>query len=156
MVLVLAAVLAAALLATGLATPSPELDTTAPLPWWRWRITHIALGLSVCALALAAAVAHHRHGGLGLDPAAARNMLGLGGLALLTATTAGARLAWTGPFAYTLAAWAIPPSAATWMRIWQWPLLPSHAQLSWWPALALCATGTLAMTLRGPASQPND
>lgn len=147
------AMLATILLTGGFSTPSPELDATASLSWWRWRAGHILAGLAICALPLAAAVAYHRHGGAALDPGTARNVLGLAGLAFLTAVFAGARLSWTVPFVYTVVAWRIPPQSMAWAQVWRWPALPGNVELSWWPALGICAVGATLLAMHGAASR---
>ena len=158
-VLVFVTVLAAVLLAGSFATPSPELDASAALPWWRWRLGHTLISLALCALPLAVAVAFHRHGTLGLDPTTLRNTLGFTGLALLTATLTGARLSWTLPLTYALTssiAWTMPAVTSSWARAALWPVLSPNTLVSWLPALAFGTLGTLLITTRGASPSAHD
>src|SRR5262249_52975135 len=106
----------------------PERATW-PAPWLRL--------IQVAAFVLAAAglLALAR---LGHDPLAAiRNLAGLTGLALITATLISAPLAWITPLAYVLYCGAqidIPP-----VRLWPWPALPSPTPTP--PVLALLPPG---------------
>lgn len=93
-------ILTAAITVSSLHSPSAELDHCAPLPWWRWRATHIltATIVSACSLGLAAPNAAHGFGA----QTAIRGVLGFTGLACAGAVLLGARLSWAPPMVYGL------------------------------------------------------
>ncbi|SFE12221.1 hypothetical protein SAMN04487819_10844 [Actinopolyspora alba] len=148
-VLVFFVVLAAVLLAGSFATPSPELDAGAVVPWWRWHLGHALVGIAGCGVSLALAVFVHRHGTPGLDLAVLRDLLGFSGLALLTGALLGVRLSWTVPLAYALVAWVFSSVTAPWSRALLWPVLSPTAEVSWWAAIGLCGMGTTLIAVRG-------
>lgn len=150
-VLVFATMLAAVLVGGGLGSPSPELDATAPLPWWRWRATHALTGLLSSGAALAA-VGYYT-GGAALAFVAIRNVLGFGGLAAIAAVAVGAGLSWSLPLTYALVV-QLPISFSVWAQILRWPMLHGDTEMSWWPALGLCAVGLVVLSACGSAPRP--
>lgn len=110
------AVAAAASIAASNRSPFGEQErTTHPLP--RLRLTHTLLMVALAAPLMALAR-------LGADPtAAARNVAGLTGLALLATPLLGATLAWIPPLAYVI--YCGGPLDIHQVTLWAWPALPS-------------------------------
>jgi len=85
---------------------------------------------------------------LGHDPLAAiRNLAGLTGLALITATLISAPLAWITPLAYVLYCGAQIDIQT--VSLWSWPALPSTNRSATVIALLLLSAGTTAITRFG-------
>lgn len=143
-------ILTAAITVSSLHSPSAELDHCAPLPWWRWRATHIltATIVSACSLGLAAPNAAHGFGA----QTAIRGVLGFTGLACAGAVLLGARLSWAPPMVYglgvLLAAPRTPGGAAA---VWAWSMQPGAQPAAWATAAVLFAGGVVLVTVRGPA-----
>lgn len=135
------AVAAAAVIASSTHSPFADPERAAcRLPWLRL--------FQVGALAVTAAglLALAR---LGHDPfAAARNLAGFSGLALLTATVTDASLGWITPLAY--AVYCGGPADVHAVTLWSWPALPSGSSAALAIALALLSAGVVAIMRAGP------
>ncbi|MFE0424262.1 hypothetical protein [Streptomyces sp. NPDC058953] len=147
----LAPVVAAAVVGTGLHTPSAELDRAAARPWWWPRLLHVAgaTGLAAAGLALALTGSPDVYG----SPAAIRNLLGGVGLTLLTAVVAGAGPSWLPTALYSAVAYfvLIPADEAHTgaAGVWGWAVQPGPQTGAWATAVTLFATGTAAWALLG-------
>ncbi|WP_103341134.1 hypothetical protein [Amycolatopsis sp. CA-126428] len=142
---ILIACAAAAVIAAGTRSlfGDPE-RASRPLP--TLRLLHVLTLLAIATGALAAASD---------DPATmVRNLAGLTGLALLTATFTGAPLAWTAPLGYVLICAAEidlhqdPP--------WAWPILPADNRAATLLAATTLIAGLTITTLRGPRDTPSE
>ncbi|MFJ3764062.1 hypothetical protein ACIPQJ_30980 [Streptomyces sp. NPDC090082] len=147
-VVVLGPLLAAAVIGTGLHTPSDELDRTAVAAWWPRRLAHVLVAAALaCALLGLAVPGHPEEFGAS---AAVRNTLGLAGVAAGGAALAGARLSWFPPACYLaavgLAAPAEPGGAAAW---WAWAMQPGPEGGAWAVAAGAFAAGTALYAWRG-------
>ncbi|MFF0472783.1 hypothetical protein [Streptomyces sp. NPDC004284] len=147
-VVTLGPLLAAAVIGTGLHTPSDELDRTAARAWWPRRLAHLLAATVLAGLLLALAVPGHAEE-FGA-PAAVRNTLGLVGVAAGGAALAGARLSWFPPACYLgavgLAAPAEPGGAGAW---WAWAMQPGPEGGAWTVAAAAFTAGAALYAWRG-------
>jgi len=137
---------AAAIIAASTQSPFADPEhATWPAP--RLRLIQVAAFVLAAAGLLALAR-------LGHDPLAAiRNLAGLTGLALITATLISAPLAWITPLAYVLYCGAMIDAQA--VSLWSWPALPSANHTATVIALVLLSTGITAITRFGARdSQP--
>jgi len=137
---------AAAIIAASTQSPFADPEhATWPAP--RLRLIQVAAFVLAAAGLLALAR-------LGHDPLAAiRNLAGLTGLALITATLISAPLAWITPLAYVLYCGAMIDAQA--VSLWSWPALPSANHTATVIALVLLGTGITAITRFGARdSQP--
>ena len=137
---------AAAIIAASTQSPFADPEhATWPAP--RLRLIQVAAFVLAAAGLLALAR-------LGHDPLAAiRNLAGLTGLALITATLISAPLAWITPLAYVLYCGAMIDAQA--VSLWSWPALPSANHTATVIALLLLGAGTTAITRFGAHdSQP--
>ena len=134
-------VAAAAVLATSARSPFGEPErATYPLPLLRL-VQVVALILTAAGLLGLARLGH--------DPlAAARNVAGFTGLALLTATVIGAPLGWITPLSYAL--YCSGPIDVQSVNLWSWPALPSTSHAATMIALLLLGAGVTAITQFGP------
>jgi hypothetical protein len=120
----------------------PERATGRRLPYLRLAAAVALTAAAVGALAAGSAAADLPGGVLEV----LRNVVGLAGISLLSATALGP-LAWIGPVTYLVVAeYAL---AAAWQSPWTWPARPSHDL-----GAALCSAlvfiaGTVAITVRG-------
>lgn len=145
---VFAVVLVAAVTATGLTGPDPELDRTAALGWW-WR-----RGAHVVAIGGLAAVLGVVAGPSAPAEIVVRDAVGLAGLAALGATVLGAGLAWCLPVVWALAAVSAfmashPPAAP----LLTWPTQPPDTTAATVAAWTVGVLGLLVYALRGPRTQ---
>ncbi|MFF8378848.1 hypothetical protein ACF07V_22270 [Streptomyces sp. NPDC015661] len=154
-VVALGPLLAAAVIGTGLYTPSDELDRTAVRAWWPRRLTHLLAATALAGVLLALTVPGHPEE-FGA-PAAVRNTLGLVGVAAGGSALVGARLSWLPPAVYLcavgLAAPAEPGGAAAW---WAWAMQPGPEGGAWTVAAAAFTAGTVLYAGRGPRRPGND
>ncbi|MFJ8229256.1 hypothetical protein ACIQ9E_04725 [Streptomyces sp. NPDC094448] len=145
--LVLVAPLVAAVaIGTGLHTPSDELDRAASRAWWRPRLLHLLglTGLAAGSFALAVTGSPEVYG----SPAAIRNLLGCTGITLLAAVTAGAGVGWLPTVCYGALAYLLfrdPGSGPV-----GWAVRPGPEAGAWAAAVALYAAGAAAWLRRGP------
>ncbi len=82
-----------------------------------------------------------------------RNLAGLVGIALLTATALGGALSWTAPTAYLVLGCAALYQAwhgTAWTTPWLWPSRPPHDTGAAIAATTVLAVGLLAITVLGP------
>jgi hypothetical protein len=135
------AVAAAAVIASSTHSPFGESERAAyPLPWLRL----FQVGALIITAAVLLALAR-----LGHDPlAAARNLGGFTGLALLTAMVTDASLGWITPLAYAI--YCGGPVDVHAVTLWSWPALPSGSSAALAIALALLSAGVAAITRAGP------
>lgn len=125
-----------------------ELEDTAAVRLWLWRLGHIVVLLAVAVLALTPAMLN---GTPQFGSAAAfRNLLGYLGLTLITVPVAGAALSWVLPAAYAIqvalfAATASPAFHAS----WAWPLRPATSGISWVWAVGLACLGLIVFVRFG-------
>ncbi|MGW8768708.1 hypothetical protein ACWGN5_40285 [Streptomyces sp. NPDC055815] len=154
-VVALGPLLAAAVVGTGLYTPSDELDRTAVRAWWPRRLTQLLAATALAGVLLALAVPGHPEE-FGA-PAAVRNTLGLVGVAAGGAALVGARLSWFPPTLYlaavALAAPAVPGGTAVW---WAWAMQPGPERGAWTVAVAAFAAGAALYVWRGARRPRND
>jgi hypothetical protein len=145
-VAVLAPLLAALLVSTGLAGADEELERTAPVRWRVIRIVHVIVAASVAgvALALTGLWEPRIFGSFEL----VRNAAACLGLIALSAIVLGARLAWAPATGYVLAVVAVGPRDpdTAW---WTWPIQPWGAHRATWSALLLLLAGAVAYAWLG-------
>jgi hypothetical protein len=139
MLALLLTVAAAAVIATSSHSPFGEPERVShPLP--RLRLTHVLALLAVAVAALG--LAHSDHPGI-----VVRNVAGLTGIALLTATITGGHLAWTAPLGYVVLC-----GGAMDLReesLWTWPALAANNHTAIVIAVVLLAAGITAITMAG-------
>ncbi|MEU3975522.1 hypothetical protein [Streptomyces bacillaris] len=146
---VLAPLLAAAAIGTGLFSYTEELDRTAVRRWWPRRLTYLLALTALAAGALALAVPGHpeQFGA----PAMVRNVLGATGVTAAAATVLGARASWLPMTIYGgavyLAAPRTPGGAAAY---WAWPMQPGPQAAAWAVAGTAYVVGAALLALRGP------
>jgi hypothetical protein len=128
----------------------PERATGRWLPWLRLAGCVVLTGIAVGALAAGAAAAHLDGGAAGL----ARDLVGLVGVALLTAAVLGGSLAWIGPMAYL--AVTLPALTEKWTTPWIWPARPPHDRGAAICAALVFAAGVAVITVRGARDQFRD
>ncbi|MFE9426149.1 hypothetical protein ACFYNO_24675 [Kitasatospora sp. NPDC006697] len=137
---------AAAVIAASTRSPfgESELAHGRLLPYLR---LGAVLGLTLAAVGLLAA---GTAGGRLPDGtwAQARNVIGMTGLGLVSATLFGGALAWIGPIAYA----AVTEFALTaaWKSPWIWPARPPHDLGAELCALLVLALGLVLIAVRGP------
>lgn len=138
----------AGLLATTLGGPDEWLDRSTPAPWRRIRAAHllVAAGLGGATLALAGLRQPEWYGA----PVMARGVVGLLGLAAVTAAVTGARTAWLAVLVYAstvyLAAPRTPGGAAA---VWAWPMQPASETASFVTAAVLFGVGLAVHAVLG-------
>lgn len=147
-VLIFAALAAACVVGAGVGSPFGEAEKTSAFLVPILRFFHLAVLLAgVVGIFLALSFAWDR-------PVAAatlvRGLLGLSGMAFLTALALGARLSWTLPVVFV----AIIPfvgdgSADRRWAWWAWVDQPPEDSASWLLASALCTAGLVLVCLRG-------
>lgn len=139
-VVVLAPLLVAAAVGTGLHSHSDELDRTAVRPWWPRRAAQLA-ALTVLAaglLALALPGSPARFGAA----AVVRNVLGDVGLAAGAAALIGPRLSWLPVTAYAGAVYlAAPQEPGGAAAVWAWAMQPGPQGAAWLVAAGLFVCG---------------
>lgn len=138
----------ASIVGLGTRTPMASLERAAARSMVDTRMTHLAYLLALSA-ALVAAGSWRITGEL-TWVAGVRNVLGMIGLALITAWLLGGGLAWILPIAFTLTTMFGGASTAG-IRGWAWPVLPDADRTSWAVAVGLAVLGTLLVGLGGTA-----
>ncbi|MFE0104023.1 hypothetical protein [Streptomyces sp. NPDC059009] len=147
-VVVLAPLLAASAIGTGLHSHSDDLDRTAARPWWPRRTVQLLALTALSAGLLALAVPGHpeRYGA----PALVRNLLGDTGLAAASAALVGARLSWLPVTVYGSAVYlAAPREPGGASAVWAWPMQPGPQGAAWAVAVGLFAVGGVLYASRG-------
>ncbi|MFE4373240.1 hypothetical protein ACFRMN_34385 [Streptomyces sp. NPDC056835] len=147
-VVVLAPLLAAGVIGTGLYTHSDELDRTAVRPWWPRRLAHLLVltGLAAALLALAVPGRPDEFGAQAMT----RNLLGATGIAAASAALLGARLSWLPMTVYLSAVYLSaprPPGGAG--AFWAWPVQPGPQAGAWVSAVAAYGVGAALYAGRG-------
>lgn len=156
--LVLAPLLVSAAIGAGLRSHSPDLDRTSARPWWPLRTAHLAGCTALAALtALVVPVFAGAHAAYGADggheaEAIVRNVLGLTGLAALTAVLLGARLSWLPALLYALPAYLAADGTVTHglPALWTWLMQDGSQPSGWWVTCGLFAAGSALFAWRGP------
>jgi hypothetical protein len=87
--------------------------------------------------------------------AAVRNVLGLTGLALLSGTAFGGRLAWVCPTALVTTVVSFPARMTT-AAAWGWPVSPDRDVTSWLIALGIFVLGMVLVARRGTREPPDE
>lgn len=131
----------AGVLATALDSPDEWLDRSTPAPWQRIRATHLLLvaGLGAPVLATAGLNQPEFFGA----PAMARGVVGLLGMAALSATVIGARASWLAILACTSTVYlAAPRTPGGTAAVWAWPMQPTRITTSFIAAGVLFAAAT--------------
>jgi hypothetical protein len=143
--LVMAPLAAATVIAVTVGSPWGDAERAASYPLFRLRFGHVLglLGVAACAAGLVAADRFPADA----EWAVARNIVGLGGLGLLTARVAGAGLAWLGPVVVGVSALVLAPGAR--LSDWNWPVKPGDDARSLGVALLLGALGLAVVSARG-------
>jgi hypothetical protein len=128
----------------------PERAAGAYLPRLR-----LAAVVTMTCLACGALAAGSIGGQMALGlTALLRDFLGLTGVALLTATVAGAGLSWIGPLAYlVLGIYAV---GQHWTAPWVWPDRPPADRGAAICAAAVLAAGATAIAIRGARDTTRD
>lgn len=121
----------------------PERATGRWLPVLRMATAVTLTGVAFGALAAGSAAAHLADGYLVL----LRDLAGMTGVALLSATLIGGSLSWIGPLAF----WALALYAvnAGWTAPWVWPDRPPHDFGAALAAALVFAAGIAIMAVRG-------
>ncbi|MGW6443377.1 hypothetical protein [Lentzea sp. NPDC055074] len=132
---------------TGLAGQDPELDRSTAVPWPLWRLGHLLLATTTAAISV---LLVQKLGSEPFDAAfVVRDTAGMIGLAGLTATVAGARLAAAAPVLWWAVAAIMPPSESTLGRVVSWPLGAPDDAATIWTAGVLFVGGVAAYCVRG-------
>ncbi|MFJ4844748.1 MULTISPECIES: hypothetical protein [unclassified Streptomyces] len=141
-VVVLAPLLAAGAIGTGLHTYSDDLDRTAVRAWWPRRLAHL-LALTACAAALLALALPGHSPDFGWS-AAVRNVLGATGICAAGAALLGARLSWLPATVYLSAVYlaGAPGEPGGTRVVWAWPLQPGPVPGAWTTAAVLFVLGS--------------
>lgn len=142
----------ASVVGTGAGSPFGEAERTAARPLSPLRFGHLA-GLLLCAAMLLVVVllSFDLEGAL-LDqplPALFRNLMGLCGMALLTARLLGARLSWTVPLAFVMIAYLRARLPDDTFAAWAWQMQPGWDGVSWVVAAVLIVAGLVVVCLYG-------
>jgi hypothetical protein len=126
----------------------PERATGRWLPWLRLA-TAVALAAVAFALLSAGATGGYLPGG---DPALLRNLAGITGVGLLSATALGGAFGWVGPMGYLLFIEGALAGGLT--TPWAWPARPAGDLGGALCASAVLAAGLAAVALRGARGYP--
>jgi hypothetical protein len=152
-VTVAAPLLAATVIGGGLGGADDEFEGVTAVPWWRWRVLHVAAltAWSATLLALAGLREPWEAGAVEL----VRNTAGCVGLVALGAVVLGPRLSWVPAFAYIGFAYAgalqrAVSSDGQWREATAWVVQPGTAGTATGTALALLAVGTAVYARCGP------
>ncbi|GAA4870363.1 hypothetical protein [Saccharopolyspora cebuensis] len=130
----------------GLHVKSPtRLWDTSPRPRWPVRAGWATAAFLPAVLACTPLLLH----GGPLWAAGVRNVLGLGGMALLTAVAAGATRSWMVPFPYVLAALLLGTAGPEPHSWWAFAVHDASDARGAALALALLCTGVTAFVIRG-------
>jgi hypothetical protein len=139
---------AAAVIAVTSHAPFGEIERAAGrwLPWLRLG-TALLLVIAAFAALSAGATGGTLRGG---DATLLRDLAGVSGIALLTATALGGAFGWIGPMAY----WLVTETglALGWTTPWIWPGRPAGDLGGALCAYAVFAAGIAAITVLGPAA----
>ncbi|MFF3749555.1 hypothetical protein ACFYYH_03700 [Streptomyces sp. NPDC002018] len=147
-VVVLAPLIAAGAIGTGLYTHSDELDRTAVRPWWPRRLVHLVV-LTVLAAGLLALAVPGRPDEFGA-PAMVRNLLGAAGVTAAAAALLGARLSWLPMTLYLSAAYLSAPRTPGGVgAVWAWPMQPGPQGAAWAVAAVAYGVGAALYAWRG-------
>ncbi|HEX3788056.1 MAG TPA: hypothetical protein VHW44_09350 [Pseudonocardiaceae bacterium] len=140
---VLAVGLGAAAAGSGLGGVDPALERTAAIRWPVRRAVHVVVVAIVVGVVPLAA-------GLGPGSLILRDALGLSGLTALTATLAGAQLAWTLPVIWAVATVAFPitPTSPV-LLVLTWPAGQAAGPAATLAAAVLAVGGTLTYAVVG-------
>lgn len=140
--------LAAVLVITvGLTGQDPELDSSTAVPWPVWRFGHLLLAAVLAAVSVLLA---QELGADQIDAAfVVRDAAGMIGLAGLTATVAGARLAPAAPVLWWAVSAIMPVKESVPNRIATWPLGSPDDPVTHWTAGILFVLGIAAYSARG-------
>jgi len=142
--LILGPLAAACVVGAGVHSPFGEVERATSFPLARLRSAHLGGLLVGGAVALAIVVARWQEQDAPL--AMARNVAGLGGLALLAASIVGARLSWVAPMVLGMATLFAPVAATPW---WAWPAMSGGRDAAWVVAIVLLLVGlSLAASTR--------
>jgi hypothetical protein len=133
------ALLPAAVIAGGTGHPFGEMEGVSARPLAPLRLVHLGLLVAVALIAVTV-----RHPG----SAAARDLVGLTGVALLTAAVLGAHLSWTVPLGYAVV--CVGASSLGRPNLLVWPLLPAADHGAVVLVATLLGLG-LAVSCRRPA-----
>jgi hypothetical protein len=143
--LLLITVAAAAIIAAATHNPfgEPELTASSPLP--ALRLTHLGIltAAATAALAIAASTAAYDAS----TGTILRNLIGLTGIALLTAAVIGPHLAWTIPLGYVMYCGGQLDVQTS--NLWTWPTQPASNQTATAIAAGLLIAGVTAVAFTG-------
>ena len=143
--------MAAGVISAGSGSPFGEVERTVARPLPPLRLCHLAGLFSAAAVLLAAVLLSFDLAGAWPDPLPAlfRNLAGFFGMALLTARLVGARLSWTVPATFGMAAYLAARRPDDSFAPWAWQMQPGLDELSWTLALLLFAAGLGLVCLYG-------
>ncbi|WP_405987489.1 hypothetical protein [Streptomyces sp. NBC_00872] len=151
-VVVLAPLITAGAIGTGLYTYGDELDRTAVRPWWPRRLAHLGLLTVLAALLLALAVPG-RPDEFGA-PAMVRNLLGATGVTAAAAAVLGARLSWLPTTVYLSGVYlAAPGTPGGIASVWAWAMQPGPQGAAWAVAALAYGGGTALYAWRGARAE---
>ena len=156
--LVLGALAAACVVGAGAGSPFGEAERTVSRPLSPIRLGHLGGLLLIAALTLGAVLLTiDLHGARPGAPTfmLMRNLVGFGGLALLFARVAGARLSWVLPLVLGIAPvfGGLRPDGT--FPAWAWQMQPGNDNLSWAISLALFLAGLALICLLGTRDTTN-
>lgn len=131
----------AGVLATTLGSPDEWLDRSTPTPWLRIRAAHLVIAASLGGLTLATAgLSQPEFFGA---PAMARGVVGLLGMAALSAAVIGARASWLAVLVYASTVYlAAPRTPGGTAAVWAWPMQPTRITTSFIAAGVLFTAAT--------------
>ena len=147
-IVALAPMFAAAAIGASLHQYAPELDRTASVRLWPWRLGQLVALTVLAGLTLTVALPGHLET-FG-PPAIVRNLLGATGLTAGAATVIGARLSWLPTFGYFSAVYLASGNAYGRLAVvWEWPVQPGLDAPSWIPALGAFLLGGALLVVHG-------
>lgn len=148
-VAVAAALAAAVVLAATLRAPAAEIEAATPTRWHHWQAGHVMAALLAGAGLLVPALPMSSYGAGVL----LRDLVGLLGLALLTAMALGPQLAWTVPSAYTAVVYFSAGADQGALRsIWAFPQQPADSAPALITALTVGVAGLIGWGVAGPVA----
>ncbi|CAN5699685.1 hypothetical protein BH24ACT21_BH24ACT21_09250 [soil metagenome] len=158
-VLILAPVLVASAIGSGVHSPFGETERTAARPLSPLRFGHFFGLISLASLALVLVAFFWRIDGDDTSHTIfmlVRNVGGFTGIAFFTALILGGKLSWVSPLVFSMYVLlrGLKPDGV-WAR-WAWPARPATDELSWVIPLVLLVAGLILVCVFGPCESAHD